>query len=294
MLTRMHSHAGAWERDKRDWNGNRWSGVSSFWRKPWPHFLMLLAVFCSGNLQAVDEEGHEACTYDEKNGPQMVVIDSGVFLMGSPEDEKNRDSNEDQHQVAIVKPFALGRCEVSFDEYDRFAKETGRQLPNDQGWGRGKRPVINVSWDDAVAYTDWLSMRTGQNYRLPTEAEWEYAARSGTTTRYSWGDTIDCTKAQYGDCKQNSTVSVGSFPPNPFGLHDMHGNVWEWTLDCWNASYDGAPADGNARDSGDCTRRVLRGGSWGNRPRNRRSAGRSGGTPDSRGSGIGFRLARTL
>ena len=165
--------------------------------------------------------------------------------------------------MTIPAPFALSTHEVTFEDYDRF---THPNEVNDQGWGRGRRPVINVSWDEAKDYVEWLSSETGATYRLPSEAEWEYAARAGTANKYSWGNEIganraNCQNDHCGD-QWKRTAPVGSFPPNGFGLYDMHGNVWEWVEDCWNGSYAGAPADGDAWRSGDCAKRVLRGGSW--------------------------------
>ena len=139
--------------------------------------------------------------------------------------------------------------------------------------------MINVSWDDAQAYVAWLSKETGQPYRLLSEAEWEYAARAGTTTRYSWGDDPPTPEQANFGRNVGKTTEVGTYPPNPWGLHDMHGNVWEWVEDCWNESYQGAPSDGSAWTSGDCSRRVLRGGSWVNDPEYLRSADRGGTTP---------------
>ena len=197
---------------------------------------------------------------DGGKGPAMLPISPGSFLMGSPEDEKNRYKDESpQHSVTIPKPFAIGRDEVSFDEYDRFAQATGKPLPKDQGWGRGRgsRPVINVTWQDAQDYAAWLSGQTGQAYRLPTEAEWEYAARAGTATAYWWGDELGKNHANGGgggsewDGKQ--TAPVGSFPANPWGLRDTAGNVYEWVEDCWHDNYRGAPDDGRAWVEGtDC------------------------------------------
>ena len=139
-------------------------------------------------------------------------------------------------------------------------------LADERGWGRGRRPVINVSWEDAVAYTKWLSGQTGERCRLPSEAEWEYAARAGSVTKYSWGNEIGSNQANCDVCGSQwdgkQTAPVGSFDPNGWGLHDLHGNVWEWVQDCWNGSYQGAPTNGSAWESGDCSRRVLRGGSW--------------------------------
>jgi len=239
-------------------------------------------------------------------GPEMVVIPGGVFTMGSPDSEAGRSNDEGpQHSVKVVS-FALGRYEVTFDEYDVFAKATGRKPPNDEGWGRGLRPVINVSWDDALAYAAWLSQKTGQHYRLPTEAEWEYVARAGTTASRYWGDEpkLACNYAnvrdKYFDCDDgyaDKTAPVGSFIANPFGLQDMLGNVWEWVADCWHDSYQGAPVDGSDWEDGKACEsggRVLRGGSWYSIPGLVRSAFRGRYNPAYRYYFNGFRLARTL
>ncbi len=200
-------------------------------------------------------------------------------------------------RVYNFQSFALSKCEVTFEEYAPFAAATGRRT-NDEGRGRGSRPVINVSWDDAVAYTEWLSEQTGKRYRLPSEAEWEYAARAGTTTRYSWGKKIGSNLANCNGCgsrwDDSTTAPVGSFPANAWGLHDMHGNVWEWVQDCWNGSYQGAPADGSAWERGNCSRRVLRGGSWLNDPSNLRAANRFRYSSGARLLNYGFRIARTV
>jgi formylglycine-generating enzyme required for sulfatase activity len=174
---------------------------------------------------------------DEPWCPELAVISPGTFMMGD---------EDGQHEVRIAHRFAVGRYPVTFEEYDRFAAETGRGQPKDQKWGRGRRPVINVSWNDAKDYVAWLSQQTNQPYRLLSEAEWEYACRAGTTTRYSWGnDPPTPEQANFmGDI--GKTTEVGSYPPNPWGLYDMHGNVWEWVEDCWNDSYKGAPSDGSA------------------------------------------------
>ena len=226
--------------------------------------------------------------------PEMVVVPAGSFLMGSPESEWGRYGNEGPvHRVEIAKPFAIGVYEVTFAEWDACAADggCGGYSPNDAGWGRGRRPVINVSWEDAQAYVRWLSAKTGKRYRLPSESEWEYAARAGTRTLFHTGETISTDQANYNGCQ---TVPVDTFGANEWGLHDVHGNVWEWTEDCWNNSYAGAPTDGSAWANGDCSRRVLRGGSWNNRPSNLRAANRDRGTAGNRGNNIGFRVARTL
>ncbi len=231
--------------------------------------------------------------------PEMVVIPSGTFPMGSPEKEVGRyDDERPQHKVTIGRRFAIGRTPVTFAVYDHFCEVTKRAKPWDQGWGRGKRPVINVRWRDAVACCEWLAKETGQSYRLPSEAEWEYAARAGTTTRYAWGDAITPTNANYSESKLGKTTEVGAFPPNPWGLYDMHGNIWEWVEDVWHDSYQGAPADGSAWTDGEGKKtsgiRVLRGGSWVDDPRSLRSTFRLRYGPFGRIDYRGFRVARTL
>jgi formylglycine-generating enzyme required for sulfatase activity len=240
---------------------------------------------------------------DSSEGPEMVVIPSGNFLMGSPERESGRSRSEGpQHRVTIGRAFAMGRYAVTFDEYDSFANAMGRELPGDEGWGRGNRPVISVSWHDAFAYTKWLSAQTDKSYRLPTEAQWEYAARAGTETRYWWGNEIGRNHANCSGCgsqwdHHKQTAPVGSFYVNPFGLYDTAGNVMEWVQDCWHDSYKGAPNDGSAWEGeggGDCRLRVLRGGSWGGGPGYLRSANRTRNNPGTRFDFVGFRLAQDL
>ena len=196
--------------------------------------------------------------------------------------------------------FALGRYEVLFEEYDRFVAATGRESPDDRGWGRGGRPVINVSWEDATAYAEWLSAETGERYRLPSESEWEYAARAGTTTAYSWGSDVGQNRANCNGCggwwdDESQTAPAGSFAANGWGLHDIHGNVYEWVEDCWHDSYARAPADGSAwTRGGNCGQRVVRGGTWLSGPRSLRSPVRDLFDVGRRTSTLGFRLARTL
>ncbi len=198
-------------------------------------------------------------------GPEMIIIPGGRFKMGDLQGDGDFDERP-AHWVKI-KPFAMGRYEVTFAEYDRFAKATGRTKPEDKNWGRDNRPVINVSWNDAKDYAMWLSKQTGKQYRLPTEAEWEYAARAGTKTHYSWGNKISAHRLNIRDSgtrwSGKQTAPVGSFYPNPFGLYDMLGNVWEWCADRWHDNYLGAPSDGGEWNTGgDVLYRVLRGGSW--------------------------------
>ena len=229
--------------------------------------------------------------------PQMVVIPAGSFLMGSPESEEGRESDEGpQHRVTIREPFAVGVYEVTFEEWDACMADggCGGYRPDDKGWGRGRRPVIKVSWEDAQAYVKWLSRKTGEEYRLLSEAEWEYVARAGTTTRYSFGDEITESDANYG-LNIGKTQPVGSYRANGYGLYDMHGNVYEWLQDCWNGRYEGAPNNGDAWDVGDCSGRVLRGGSWSyTSTRLLRSARRGGNGTGIRSDSSGFRVARTL
>jgi formylglycine-generating enzyme required for sulfatase activity len=227
---------------------------------------------------------------DGSEGPAMVVIPGGRFLMGSPPDEPERRDNERQHEVEVA-PFALGKYAVTFEEYDRFALATHRNKPSDEDWDRGRRPVINVTWVDAMAYVEWLSQQTGQTYRLPTEAEWEYACRAGTTAPFYFGETINTDQANYNGnyvhgkggkgIYRQKTVEVGQFPANAWGLRDMHGNVWEWTGSEYDEGYGGAESRlvGDRNSGGP---RVLRGGS-GNEPGRLRSAARGGGDPRDRG-----------
>jgi formylglycine-generating enzyme required for sulfatase activity len=229
------------------------------------------------------------------NCPEMVVVPAGSFRMGSPPGEKDRRAAEGpQHRVSFARPFAVGKYAVRFDEWDACVGDGGCNgyRPADQGWGRGSRPVINVTWEDAKAYVAWLSKKTGKTYRLLSEAEREYVTRAGTTTPYWTGIAIARTQANF----DNSTVPVDSFAANPWGLYQVHGNVWEWTEDCWNDSYRGAPTDGSAWISGDCGRRVYRGGGYevSDNPTVLRAAFRIKSSPGFRASFIGFRVARTI
>ena len=196
----------------------------------------------------------------------MVTIPAGAFRMGClSNDDDCRDHEQPVHEVTIGRPFALSVYEVTFAEWDACvaAGGCGGHEPEDWGWGRGSRPVMNVSWDDARAYAEWLSAQTGAAYRLPSESEWEYAARAGTTragttTKYSWGNGIGVNRANCDGCGSEwddaRTAPVGSFQSNAFGLYDLRGNVCEWVADCWNASYAGASSEGSrAWFRGDCT-----------------------------------------
>ena len=229
-------------------------------------------------------------------GPEMVVIPVGRFRMGCVSGQECDDDEFPVHDVTIPQAFAVSKYEVTFEDYDRY---TYPNRVDDEGWGRGRRPVINVSWNDARDYVEWLSAQTGHAYRLLSEAEWEYVARAGSTTQYSWGNDIGSNRANCFGCGSQwdirQTAPVGSFPANAFGVNDMHGNVWEWVEDCWNGSYAGAPSDGSAWRSGDCEGRVMRGGSWFRSPRYLRSAYRFFRyTTGNQYEYNGFRVARTL
>ncbi|WP_415906510.1 SUMF1/EgtB/PvdO family nonheme iron enzyme [Neptuniibacter sp. QD72_48] len=252
------------------------------------------------NNQEPDEPGQQLFKdqiSDTLYGPDMVVLPSGNFRMGDQAGIGD-DNEKPVHVVTIKKPFALSRFEVTFAEYDAFAKATRRALPDDGGWGRGNRPVINVTWRDAVAYTRWLSGETGQPYRLPTEAEWEYAARAGSLTTYWWGNELKENMAACAGCGSQwdgqQTAPVGSFPANEWGLHDMTGNVDEWVADCYLENYASAPIDGSAYQKRACKNRVMRGGSWFEIERLIRPASRYRHPIDSKRNSWGFRVALDL
>lgn len=266
--------------------------------------------------------------------PEMTVVPAGSFAMGSPANEPGRSNwEEPQHAVTIGKPFAVGKFLVTVDQFAAFVTETGYDagskchILEDGKWEdkegsswrnpgiaqTGSHPALCLSWDDATAYAAWLAKKTGKRYRLLTDAEWEYAARAGTTTPYFFGNAEKdlCQHANGADQAAKSkltanwavapcndgyefTSPVGAFPPNGFGLHDMAGNAFQWVEDCWHENYQGAPSDGSAWTSSDCSRHVLRGGSWASSPKFLRSAYRVGFRSDNRDNLNGFRLARTL
>lgn len=234
-----------------------------------------------------------------KDCPEMIVIPGGSFMMGSLMTEKGSASNEGRrHSVTIVKPFAVSKLDVRFADWDACVSVGGCPKASYSGDWRDETPVINVSWDDAQTYVAWLSKMTGQPYRLLTEAEWEYAARAGTTTAYYWGDEIGKGNANCNGCgsmwDNKQLAPVGSFKPNAFGLYDMAGNVWQWVQDCYDSDYGRAPTDGSAATTGECDDRAIRGGSWGSFPLSLRTATRYGLTAASRNDSLGFRVGRTL
>ena len=252
---------------------------------------------------------------DEEFAPEMVAVPAGSFPMGSPQDEPERcDWECPQRKITIAKSFAIGRFAVTFAEWEAAQQDkdwlaiTGRasRQPEDEGWGRGDRPVIDVDWEDAKAYAKWLSIKTGKNYRLPSETEWEYACRAGTTTPFWWGSSIMPEQANYdgsadpfegggkkGEHRQK-TLPVKSFEPNPWGLYQVHGNIWEWCEDRRHVDCDDAPTDGSAWTTGNSGERVLRGGAWDDGPGNLRAAWRIMYNRRIPCKNAGFRVARTL
>jgi formylglycine-generating enzyme required for sulfatase activity len=230
-------------------------------------------------------------------GPEMVALPTGSFTMGSPHGE-GFDDERPQHLVVLDRNIAVGKFEVTWDEFNLCHWDGPCPRPDDDGFGGGRRPVTNVSWEDAKTYVDWLSRSTGQSYRLLSEAEWEYAARAGSTTTYPWGAVPGVGKANCDGCgsqwDNTSTAPVGSFEANAFGLHDMPGNVWEWVEDCFADSYSaGQPTTGDAFSPPNCDMRVNRGGSWSTTAPRLRSAYRLGAAPSDTVQALGFRIARS-
>ncbi len=299
---------------RRGWLWRRWSGV----RRTAGEVLVVGWVLLAGAPGAAF--GQEATAgqrfKDCPECPEMVVIPAGQFLMGCMGDLDCESNEKPLHVVRIARPFALSVYEVTFEEWFACALTLGcgGAIPDDEGWGVRDRPVINVPWAGAQRYVSWLSERTGKTYRLPSEAEWEYAARAqtGPGKKYHFGNNegLLCQYANLADASYGSaqghdvgnrcsdgyvnTAPVGSFKPNGFGLYDMHGNVWEWTADCYHSSYDGAPLDGSPRLGDDDCERVLRGGSWNGEPRVLRAANRGWNSTGYRDNINGFRVARTL
>jgi formylglycine-generating enzyme required for sulfatase activity len=272
-------------------------------------------------------EGNPGEFRDAPFAPEMVVVPAGEFTMGSPEGEQFRLANEHQHRVRIAYPLAMSKYNITRGEFARFVAETGYEAKGCNLEGTGgmtwepdgdwrtpgfdqddNHPVACINFHDAEAYAEWLSAKTGQTYRIPSEAEWEHAIRGGTSTAYYWGQTWEPGRAnvdgQPGQPGGRATTPGGTFPPNPFGLYDMAGNVWVWLADCYNASFNGAPSDGSAWKEGNCAMRVRRSGSWFNiekaiegdyrQPGRLRSASRFGSIPSLRYSSFGFRLVRDL
>lgn len=243
---------------------------------------------------------------DGEAAPLMAVVPAGAFTMGSPVTEPGRrESESPTHIVDFARPFAIGVYPVTFAEWDRL-QAAGRlsYAPADQGWGRGELPVINVSWRDANAYAAALCEMTGETYRLPSEAEWEYACRAGSSGPFSFAEPVSAALANYDSSQPydggsaapgpGRTCAVGTYPANGFGLYDMHGNVREWTADRWHDTYADAPGSGLARTDGHSPMRVMRGGSWIDGPWFVRSAARGRGDENDRLAFVGFRVAREI
>jgi formylglycine-generating enzyme required for sulfatase activity len=227
-------------------------------------------------------------------GPVMMQLPEGSFMMGSKGSSLYQDERP-QHKVSL-QGFSISKYEITFDEYDRFAGSTGRELPSDNGWGRGNLPVINVSFEDAIEYSKWLTEQTGHQYRLPSEREWEYAAAAGTETPFWWGFEIGQNKANCGNCgsqwDNRQPAPVGSFPPNAFGVHDTLGNVLEWADTCYHPSYQGSPAFGQNWEGGSCSKRMVRSGSYQTFEKDLRTTKRNSYSPKTRMETLGFRVVR--
>lgn len=275
----------------------------------------LSALFLTGipatPAVALEERGVGAVFQDCSDCPSMIIVPAGSFVMGSPNAEAKRYKDESpQHKVTLAKSFAVGRFEVTFDQWAACLADGGCKgyEPKDQGWGRGKRPVININWNHVQSYIRWLRKKTGAPYRLLTESEWEYVARAGSRDAFWWGDTASHDYANYGkeSCcgglakgadRWEKSAPVGQFPPNEFGLYDTHGNVAEWVEDCGHKSYEASPVDGSSwlnEGGGNCQYRILRGGSWGIEPKFLRSASRGGSFLRIKNRNYGFRVARDL
>ncbi|MEO8314381.1 MAG: formylglycine-generating enzyme family protein [Pseudomonadota bacterium] len=285
----------------------------------------LLAQQASAAGKSVKSGAHiKECS----NCPELVALSTGTFMMGSPASEPERDTDEPQHRVTIAKRFAIATTSVTWNQWEACVRDNwcegpaidlalrtnadGTPIAKYKDYGRGTRPVVGMSWYDAQRFVGWLNWKTGSDdaYRLPSEAEWEYAARAGTTTAFPWGDTIDYNRGNFGlrghdvrgpyvegaDKWLDETAPVASFPPNAWGLYDMNGNIFEWAQDCYEADMAHAPADGSASTEGNCAVRVFRNGTFSSNPYMQRSARR--GAPylaTARGHNyLGFRVAKTL
>jgi formylglycine-generating enzyme required for sulfatase activity len=311
------------------------------WRKI--VYLFVVASGCTWGLVAGPASAQPSApskpgsTFKEcRNCPEMVVLPAGSFMMGSPPEDKDREEDEKYQQVTFARPFAVSKTVVTWDEWEACVRDGGCDgvavekalrlcpdfracAPGSEGqpnkdfidWGRGTRPFVGGSWYDAQAYVGWLNRKTGQDdaYRLLSDAEWEYAARAGTTTIYPWGDKIDHSYGNFGsdpptrvgkvegrDVWDFQTSPVASFPPNAFGLYDMHGNTFVWIEDCYEADRANAPKDGSANKNGSCRTRMMRGGSYRSNPYMQRTANRTAAyVPTLQGRDyLSIRVAKTL
>ena len=267
----------------------------------WLKTLFFICL-CATSVALAQEPGDEF--KDCHDCPTMIVVPPGTFIMGSPDDQDNHRPDEvPQHAVLIPTAFAMGKYEVTFEQWGLCVSDGGCNgyQPEDDGWGRGTRPAMHISFEDAQVFLSWLSAKTGKTYRFPSESEWEYAARAGASTTYNWGNEVGINQANCASCGSQwdaeKTAPVGSFEANTFKLHGTAGNVSEWVQDCWHERYTDAPSDGSAweeADGGDCGVRVVRGGSWDYLPRRVRSATRFRRLPGDRLNTLGFRLAQDL
>ncbi len=275
--------------------------------------VLVFLLVAAGTAWAADTPAAGTVLRDCDQCPELVVIPAGQFTMGAmPGDQGADDDEGPPRAVTIAKPFALGKYEVTYDEWDACVADKACERTPDEGWGRGKRPVLNVNYEQAVGYTKWLSTKTGKAYRLPSEAEWEYAARGGSDQASAWGtdaakacefanvyDESSKVKYRFGwpnfkcDDRFVETAPVGSYAPNALGLHDTLGNVWEWVSDCYG-SYAGAPADGSAVSADGCKKRIGRGGSWNVFPVWVRASYRYGLEPQLRSNNLGLRVLREV
>ena len=281
---------------------------------------LLLVFFSLGSASSHPVNGHNssrvgASFRDCLKCPELVVIPKGSFNMGS--DYRESATNIEPglvtvdisilaasdiapaHSVNIAKPIAVGKYSVTYGEWDVCVADggCGGYRPKASPWGRGRMPVAHVTWQDAKNYTDWLSKKTGRHYRLLSEAEWEYAARAGTTSAYYWGDKIGKDNANCCGERWNETklAPVGRFAPNQFGLHDMLGHVWQWIEDCWHDGYVGAPTDGSAWiEDGQCSKRIIRGGSYQSPPYIIRVDNHNSNDSQARSYSVGFRVVRDM
>jgi len=262
-----------------------------------PLAVLAIAVFAWGGPAMAQQptkigEIFQDCT----QCPEMVALPTGTYAMGT---QDGAAKEQPVHLVSISGAIAMSRFEITWDQWGTcFAAGWCERDPDDHGWGRGLRPVVNVSWEEAKLYAEWVSEMAGATYRLPSESEWEFAARAGTYTAYPWGDEIGEENANCRECNtqlwDHQSIEVGQYAPNAFGLYDMHGNIWEWIEDCWADDYVGAPQDGTARQDGDCGRRVVRSGSWYYFPQLARSASRDNFPAHLFSYNIGIRLVREM
>lgn len=307
----------------------RASNLSAAMRSAWRVLLAGGVVLLAQQALAADQRPQVGERIKEcRNCPELVVLAPGTFMMGAPPDEPERDADEPQRQVTIARAFALATTPVTWNQWEACVRDNwcegiaidqalrskpdGSPNPDYKDHGRGTRPAVGMSWYDAQRFVGWLNWKTGNDdaYRLPSEAEWEYAARAGTVTAFPWGNHVDHDRGNFGtgangqrgphaegrDRWFNETAPVASFPPNAWGLYDMHGNIFEWTQDCYEADLAHAPVDGSASTEGNCAVRVFRNGTFSSVPYMARSARRGAPYPAiTRGRNyLGFRVARTL